>query len=141
MTQQTPEPYRQINTGYYATPGPWSVQFVDGPGTKFGTVTRSTATVKTKRSSTAYPETVATVRAGHVTRKAFESRWDYSGPAMRARAVDANARLIDLCPAMMEALTDLVAWYDSDAGDLGSLMDVARNILMEVDGKAVTPER
>ena len=50
----------------------------------------------------------------------------------------ANAALIAAAPAMLEALTDLLDWYDRNEGDLHPLMNAARIILAEVDGKAVT---
>jgi len=48
------------------------------------------------------------------------------------------ARRWDAHTAMKEALTNLLDWYDMDEGDLRPLMNAARIILAEVDGKAVS---
>jgi|TARA_R110000751_G_C13485606_1_gene448409 hypothetical protein len=55
-----------------------------------------------------------------------------STPSPDTAVSNANRDLIVQAPAMLEALTDLLDWYDMDEGDLRPLMNAARAVIAAV---------
>jgi len=86
-----------------------------------------------KQQHTPGPWTLGPIEPAEISRGHWITHGSYKGVIgiLGGSPSEANAALIVQAPAMKEALTNLLDWYDMDEGDLRSLMNAARIALAE----------
>ena len=86
-----------------------------------------------KQQHTPGPWTLGPIEPAEISRGHWITHGSYKGASgtLGGSPSEANAALIAQAPAMKEALTNLLDWYDMDEGDLRPLMNAARIALAE----------